>query len=70
MEMHFDYYEVHPVKDYGEHAKIVEHADADFWSIYGRLGDFYIAIGDYPSKIAADLIVELLNKKNCGLPPQ
>ena len=30
-------YEVHAVKDFGEHAEVCADDQADFWSIYGML---------------------------------
>lgn len=58
-------YEVHAVKDYGERAAICADDAADFWSIYGLTlnahGDTeYVCVGDFSSREAAELIVELL----------
>ncbi len=63
--LHFVGYEVHAVKDYGEHAQICADAKADFYSIYGILlnaygSTEYVCVGDFPSREAAELIVELL----------
>ena len=66
----FDELLIQPVKDYGDRAEVVDDEAADFWSIFGRLGNFYIAIGDYHCREAAELLVELLNNKNPGLPPK
>lgn len=70
-EMYFDDYEVHPVRDIiGGEAEVVQDADADYWSVYGKFADFYIAIGDYHSREAAEFVASMLGKKNHGLPPQ
>ena len=58
-------YEVHAVKDYGDRAAICADEDADFWSIYGALlnargSTDYVCVGDFSSRQAAELIVELL----------
>ena len=48
-------------------AEVVPDAEADHWSIYGKLGGLYTCVGDFSSREAAELIVDLLNK-NPGLP--
>ncbi len=58
-------YEVHAVKDYGEHAAVVKDEEADFYSIYGILLNVhgspdYCCVGDFSSREAAELIVDLL----------
>ncbi len=58
-------YEVHAVKDYGEHAEVCADGQADFWSIYGFLlnahgSTEYVCVGDFSSRQAAELIVNLL----------
>ncbi len=59
-------YEVHAVKDYGEHAEVCSDDQGDFWSIYGMLlnshgGTDYVCVGDFSSRQAAELIVNLLS---------
>ena len=59
-------YEVHAVKDYGEHAEVCADDKADFWSIYGMLlnahgSTDYVCVGDFSSRQAAELIVDLLS---------
>jgi len=70
-DMFFDSFEVHPVRDVrGDEAEITQDADADYWSVYGKLADLYMAIGDYHSREAAEFVAGLLSNKNHGLPPQ
>ena len=59
-------YEVHAVKDYGEHAEVCADVQADFYSIYGLLlnshgSTEYVCVGDFSSRQAAELIVDLLS---------
>jgi hypothetical protein len=59
-------YEVHAVKDYGERAEVCADAQADFYSIYGLLlnshgSTEYVCVGDFSSRQAAELIVDLLS---------
>ncbi len=58
-------YEVHAVKDFGQHAEVCADDQADFWSIYGMLlnahgSTEYVCVGDFSSRQAAVLIVDLL----------
>ena len=62
--MYFDSYEVHPVRESGgNQAQVVSDAEADFWSVYGKVDNFYCAIGDYESREIAELVAEMLDKK-------
>jgi hypothetical protein len=76
-QLEFDVLEVHPIKDHGDHAEVVgDDADADFFGLYGLVsGDantFYIPVGDFSTRDAAELTKELLmdNKKKSSLPSQ
>jgi hypothetical protein len=69
--------EVHPIKDHGDYAEVAsEDTDADYFGLFGLIigssSSFYIPIGDYSTRDAAELTKELLmdNKKKGGLPPQ
>lgn len=66
-------FEIYPVKDFGETAALAARdEDADYFSLFGRVdgeaNDFYVCIGDYPSRGAAELTKELLDNKKQGLP--
>lgn len=74
-DLKFDAIEVHPIRDYGEWAEVIDDdGQADFFGIFGRIdGDngCYVPIGDSDSREAAELIAELLdNNKKGGLPQQ
>ena len=58
-------FEVHGVKEHGEHAEVCVDAQADFFSIYGVLlnahgSPEYCCIGDFSTRDAAELVVELI----------
>lgn len=67
-------FEIFPIKDFGETASLANNdAEADYFSLFGRVdgkaNDFYVCIGDYKTRIEAELISELLdNNKKLGLP--
>lgn len=68
--MYFDMYEVHPVRELGgNQAQIVSDAEADFWSVYGKVDNFYCAVGDFDTREEAEQAATMLDK-NHGLPPQ
>jgi len=70
MKACFDEYEVHGVQEIGTNAaEVVPDAEADYWSIYGKMGDLFTCVGDFDTRDAAQLVADLLNKKNHGLPP-
>ena len=58
-------FEVHGVRDLGEHAEICADAQADFFSIYGILlnahgSPEYCCVGDFSTRDTAELVVELI----------
>lgn len=68
-------FEIYPIKDAGDTASLaLRDEDADYFSLFGRVdgevNDFYVCIGDYPSRSAAELTKDLLDNKKQGLPQQ
>ena len=71
MLTYFDSYEVHGVQDVGTNAaKVVPDAEADYWSIYGKMNGLFTCVGDFDTRDGAELVADMLNNKNLGLPPQ
>lgn len=71
MSTYFNNYEVHGVRETGgNQAQIVPDEEADYWSIYGKVENLYCAIGDFETRAVAEIISDMMNNKNFGLPPQ
>jgi len=65
--------EVHGIKENGDMSAVVRDKDADFFGLFGlvegEVNSFYVAIGDFPDRGAAELVRDLLDNKSKGIPP-
>lgn len=73
--LEFDDYQVYGIKEYGQTASVTTDGEADYFSLYGLVkgdtgSDFFLAIGDYDSRMDAEIVQDVLNNKKRSLPPQ
>lgn len=56
---------MYPLRDFGDKVEVVEEDEAEFFGLYGFItsisgSEFAVCIGDYDTRVEAELIAELL----------